>query len=142
MGVQILKTDDGEELIVLSRRDYEALLARAGDEDAEDRMTLILAAEARAETPLPEPVSTAILGGDSMLKALRTWRGMTQTELAIRSGINQGFISEIENRTKSGPIETIAKLAAALDVQQGWLMAIRPVTAVEPLMPKATKSLT
>lgn len=103
------------------RRDYDALLARAGDEEAEDRITLIIAAEARAETPLPEPVSAAILGGDSILRALRTWRGMTQTELAIRSGINQGFISEIENRTKTGTIETIAKLAAALDVQQGWL---------------------
>ena len=121
MGVQILKTDDGEELIVLSRRDYDALLARAGDEDAEGRMTLIIAAEARAETPLPEPVSTAILGGDSVLKALRTWRGMTQTELATRSGINQGFISEIENRTKTGTPETLAKLAAALDVERRWL---------------------
>lgn len=72
MGVQFLKTDTGDELVVLSRRDYDALLARAGDEDAEDRMTLILAAEARAEQPLPEPVSAAILRGDSILKALRT----------------------------------------------------------------------
>jgi hypothetical protein len=39
------------------RRDHDALLARAGDADAEDRMTLIVAAEA----PLPESVSAAIL---------------------------------------------------------------------------------
>lgn len=122
MGVQILKTEEGEELIVLSRRDYDALLARTGDEEAEDRMTLIIAAEARAETPLPEPVSAAILGGSSVLKALRTWRGMTQAKLSKRSGVNQGFISEIENRAKTGTPETLAKLATALDAPPGWLV--------------------
>jgi hypothetical protein len=61
MTVQTLTTESGDELVVLSRRDYDALLARRGDEDAEDRMTLILTAEARAEEPLPEAVSPAIL---------------------------------------------------------------------------------
>ncbi|MGQ0484986.1 MAG: helix-turn-helix domain-containing protein [Hyphomicrobiales bacterium] len=121
MGIQILRTEDGDELIVLSRRDYDALLARAGDEDAEDRMTLIVAAEARAEAPLPESVSAAIFAGDSCLKALRSWRGLTQAELAKRSGINQGYISEIENRSKTGTAETLSKLAEVLDVPAGWL---------------------
>jgi hypothetical protein len=60
MTVQILTTESGNELVVLSRRDYDAPRARCGDEDAEDRMTLILTAEARAEEPLPEAVSAAI----------------------------------------------------------------------------------
>jgi hypothetical protein len=45
MTVQTLTTQSGEELVVLSRRDYDALLARSGDEEAEDRMTLVFAAE-------------------------------------------------------------------------------------------------
>ena len=61
MTVQTLTTESGDELVVLSRRDYDTLLARRGDEDAEDRMTLILTAEAGAEEPLPEAVSAAIL---------------------------------------------------------------------------------
>ena len=105
----------------MSRREYDALLARAGDGDAEDRMTLIVAAEARVEAPLPESVSAAILAGDSCLKALRTWRELTQSELAKRSGINQGYISEIENRSKTGAAETLSKLAEALEVPAGWL---------------------
>ena len=121
MGIQILKTEEGKELVVLSRRDYDALLARAGDEDAEDRMTLIIAAEARSDAPLPEAVSAAILGGSSCLKAVRTWRGLTQAELATRSGLNQGYVSELEARAKSGTPETLSKLAAALDVPAGWL---------------------
>ena len=121
MTVQVLTTESGEELVVLSRRDYDALLARSGDEEAEDRMTLILAAEARAEAPLPELVSTAILKGDSVLKALRNWRGLTQVQLAEAAGIGQGFLSELEARMKAGSAETLTKLAQRLDVPAGWL---------------------
>ena len=121
MTVQTLKTESGEELVVLSRRDYDALLARLGEEEAEDRMTLILAAEARAEAPLPETVSTAILNGDSLLKALRVWRGMTQVQLADAAGIGQGYLSELEGRAKTGSPDTLAKLAQALDVPPGWV---------------------
>ena len=121
MTVQKLITESGEELVVLSRRDYDALLARSGDEEAEDRMTLILAAEGRAEAPLPESVSTAILKGDSVLKALRNWRGLTQVQLAEAAGIGQGFLSELEARMKTGSAETLTKLAQRLDVPVGWL---------------------
>jgi hypothetical protein len=121
MTVQTLITEAGEELVVLSRRDYDALLARSGDEEAEDRMTLILAAEARAEAPLPESVSTAILKGDSVLRALRNWRGLTQVQLAEAAGIGQGFLSELEGRMKTGSPETLTKLAQRLDVPVGWL---------------------
>jgi DNA-binding XRE family transcriptional regulator len=119
--VQTLTTESGDELVVLSRRDYDVLLARCGDEDAEDRMTLILAAEGRAEAPLPEAVSADILKGDSVLKALRNWRGLTQVQLAEAAGIGQGFLSELEARMKTGSAETFAKLAQRLEVPVGWL---------------------
>jgi DNA-binding XRE family transcriptional regulator len=119
--MQTIRTENGDELVVLSRRDHDVLLARAGDQDAEDRMTVIIAAEARGERPLPEAVSSAILESDSILKALRNWRGMTQAELAKKAGVNQGFISEIESRAKIGTAETLGKLAVALDVEVGWL---------------------
>jgi DNA-binding XRE family transcriptional regulator len=121
MGTQFLKTDSGEELVVLSRRDYDALLARAGDEEAEDRMTVLIAAEARGEKPLPKEVSAAVLSGDTLLKALRKWRGMTQDELASASGVNQGYISELENGSKTGTADTLAKFSSALALPEGWL---------------------
>ena len=43
MKPQFLTTENGEELVVLSRRDYDSLLAQLGDEDAEDRMTVRIA---------------------------------------------------------------------------------------------------
>lgn len=122
MTIQILKTASGEELVVLSRRDYDALLARLGDEEAEDRMTILLAAEARGEVPLPEAVSASVLGGESVLRALRNWRGLTQMQLAEAAEIGQSFLSELETRAKAASPDTAARLAKALDAPIGWLV--------------------
>ncbi len=71
-----------------SRRDYEALLARAGDEDAEDAMTARIVREtteaiARGEdVALPAAVWEAIEGGESPVRVLRKHRGLTQAKLA------------------------------------------------------------
>ena len=121
MTVQILKTDSGEELVVLSRRDYDALLARLGDEEAEDRMTVVIAAEQRAEAPLPEAVSAAVLRGEGVLRSLRAWRGLTQVQLAEAAEIGQSFLSELESRAKTPSADTAARLARALDVPVGWI---------------------
>ena len=121
MGIQTLKTETGDELIVMSRRDYDSLLAQLGDEEAEDRMTLLIAAEARSEAALPEPVCASILAGDSVLRALRKWRGLTQVDLAQGAGLTQGYVSEIEARAKSATPEALAKLALALNVPAAWL---------------------
>ncbi len=57
---QIVKTANGENLVVLTERDDPALLARAGDEDAEDRMTVIINDEARAAVALGEDVAVLV----------------------------------------------------------------------------------
>ena len=84
-------------------------------------LSTALAAEARAEAPLPEPVSASILRGDGILRALRNWRGLTQVQLAEAAGIGQSFLSELEARAKTASADTAAKLATALGVPPGWL---------------------
>jgi DNA-binding XRE family transcriptional regulator len=121
MGIQTITTETGEQLVVLTRRDYDALLAQLGDEQAEDRMTLLLAAESRSDDPLPQPVAQAVLAGDSVLKAIRLWRGVTQVELAKAAGVTQSFLSEMEARNKTGSAATRGKLAKTLEVPPGWL---------------------
>ena len=121
MTIQTIKTASGEELVVLTRREFDALMAQLGDEEAEDRMTLLIAAEARGDSALPVEVSQSVLAGDSLLKALRQWRGLTQAELSKAAGLGQGFLSELEAGSKSGSAETIEKLALALDVSKGWI---------------------
>jgi DNA-binding XRE family transcriptional regulator len=123
---QIIRTAGGEELVVLPRAEYDALVALA-DEQAEDDDDLAIYDARKAELAaggvvLPAEVSAAILRGDSRLKAIRKLCRMTQMELEFRTGIGQGYLSDLENGRRSGTPETIAKLAQALEVPVEWLI--------------------
>ena len=63
----------------------------------------------------------AVLQGESRLRALRKWRGMTQDELAGRTGLTQGFLSDLESRRRAASAETVDRLALALDVPKTWI---------------------
>jgi transcriptional regulator with XRE-family HTH domain len=46
----------------------------------------------------------------------RKHRGMTQEALSKLVGVAQGFISEIENGSKTGDVQTLAAIARALEI--------------------------
>ena len=122
---QIIRAPGGEELVVLPRAEYEALLVRA-DHEAEDADDVAIYDVRKAELAasgvvLPPEVSAAILRGESRLKAIRSWRGETQLHLNVMTGIGQGYLSDLESGRRTGTPETIAKLAQALIVLVEWL---------------------
>jgi DNA-binding XRE family transcriptional regulator len=122
---QIIRTPSGEELVVLPRAEYEALLERV-DHEAEDAEDVAIYDARKAELAaggavLPPEVSAAILRGDSRLKAIRNWRDQTQTYLNLKTGISQGYLSDLESGRRTGTAETLAKLAQVLDVPVEWL---------------------
>lgn len=124
---QFIRTEAGEELVVLSRSDYDALLealAEAEEEIADlavyDARKAALAEE--ADAVLPPPVGDALLRGRRLLEALRDWRGMTQTKLAETTGLAQGYLSDLERGRRKGTPETLTRIAAALDVPAKWLV--------------------
>jgi DNA-binding XRE family transcriptional regulator len=122
---QIIRTSSGEELVVLPRDEYEALLDRA-DRAAEDDEDIAIYDARKAELAtgggvLPAEVSAAILRGESRLKAIRNWRDVTQQSLEFKTGIGQGYLSDLEKGRRTGTPETIAKLAQVLDVPVEWL---------------------
>lgn len=122
---QIIRTPSGEELVVLPRAEYEALLDRA-DHEAEDADDVAIYDARKAELAaggdvLPPEVSAAIVRGDSRLKAIRNWRDETQLHLSFKTGIGQGYLSDLETGRRTGALETIEKLAEALDVPVEWL---------------------
>src|SRR5258708_39426876 len=82
---QIIRTPSGEELVVLPRAEYEALLERA-DHEVEDADDVAIYDARKAELAagggvLPQEVSAAILRGEGRRKTLRNWRGATQPPL-------------------------------------------------------------
>lgn len=121
--IQTIRTPAGEELVVLSRADYDALVALAeDDEDAE----LIAIADARMADPvlsstLPPEVSRAIFGGASLLRAVREWRDVGQVKLARDIGSSQGFVSDLERGRRAMTDEVRLRIAAALEVPADWL---------------------
>jgi DNA-binding XRE family transcriptional regulator len=118
---QIIHTD-GEDLIVIARSEYEALLARAGDEVSEDTMTarIIAATDAKIargeDVALPAAVWAAIESGEHPIRAIRKHRGLTQIEVAESAGLRQGYIADIEAGKKKGSAASLKAIAAALDV--------------------------
>ena len=123
---QIIKTPDGHELVVLSREEYDALVEAASE--AEENAADIAIYDARKadlasgrNSILPPEVSAAILRGDTLLKALRKWRGMSQIELSDQTGLGQGYLSDLENRRRQGTPETLEVIAKALKIEPGWI---------------------
>ncbi len=56
---------------------------------------------------------------------VRRWRrerGQTLAQVAATSGLNVGYLSQIENDKASPSLETLAALAGALDVPITWLL--------------------
>jgi DNA-binding XRE family transcriptional regulator len=118
---QIIHTD-GEDLVVMTRSDYDALLARAGDEAGEDVLTarIIDATDtkiARGEDiALPAAVWEAIEGGEHPVRAIRKHRGLSKKELAQKAGVRQSDVADIESGNKKIAAASLKAIAAALHV--------------------------
>lgn len=119
--------------VVLSRGDWEQIVAALADRAEEDDNDIAAVTEAReedarfaariesergrrVETTVPIEVVKAKLEGAHPVRAWRDHKGWTQLHLAFKSGVGRDLIAQIETRRKQGSIETIGRIARALDV--------------------------
>lgn len=56
------------------------------------------------------------------IKRWRTERGLTLANVAERSGLNVGYLSQIENDKASPSLACLASIAGALDVPAAWFL--------------------
>lgn len=111
------RTPNGEEMIVLSRHDYDALVEKA--ELAEDMAAVTeyrRKLAAGEEEAIPEEFANRLIDGEKPIRVYRELRGLTGKELAERTGISSAFLSEIETGKKDGGIATLRKIAQELNV--------------------------
>jgi ribosome-binding protein aMBF1 (putative translation factor) len=120
---QIIRTEGGEELVVIPLSEYEELQHRADEDDAaEEEWARRVIAESDAaiargdDVLLPLEVWRSIDRGDNAVRVLRKHRRLTQAALSAKVGITQAFLSEIERGRKVGTTETLKALAKALAV--------------------------
>ena len=125
----ITKTPQGDDIVILSRAEYDALTAGRGDEDAADATLanhILADLESGREALLTSEQADQLLNAKSPLAFWRKYRGMTQEALSKSIGIAQGFISEIENETKTGDVQTLAAIAKALAISLDDLVIAKP----------------
>ncbi|TPE47216.1 helix-turn-helix transcriptional regulator [Amaricoccus solimangrovi] len=105
------------ETITIDRAEYDRLVALA--EDAEDLRAVAdfrARLEAGEEELMPAEFADRILDGESPLRVWREYRGLSQAELARRSGINRVVIADVEAGRKGGSVATFKATAEALGV--------------------------
>jgi DNA-binding XRE family transcriptional regulator len=119
--VQTFTTPSGEKMVILPKVDYDRLLSRyEDDEDDEDDVFVRDAREilkrvrAGTEPLIPLEVCELTFSGMSTLRAWRTWRKLSCAELARRIGKSQSYVTQIENGTRQGTLETMRRIAKAL----------------------------
>jgi Helix-turn-helix len=131
MSVRFQKTPRGE-VAILPRKDYEELLAKASEAD-EDAGTARLVAKVRKEIAsggplLPKDVVDRLADGANPVRVLREWRerewpdGMTQMYLSFKTGLSQGYISDIENGRRTGTAAALRLIADVLEVPMDLLV--------------------
>ena len=119
MNVRFQKTPRGE-VAILPRKEYEALVARAAEAD-EDAGTARVVGRARKEIAagaplLPKEVVDRLAKGESPVRVLREWRGVTQIDLSAKTSLSQGHISDIENGRRIGTPAALRRIADVLRV--------------------------
>jgi len=127
MGIlQIIRSPKGEEMVVLSRKEYDRLQAIA--EDREDEYDIALADEqirkikSGETTLIPADVAHAIaIDGVNPVKAWRTYRGWTGGELAKKAKLARATLSQIETGKRKGTVAAYKAIAKALGITTGSL---------------------
>ena len=125
MGVRFEKTPRGE-VAILPRKEYERLVAKAAEAD-EDAGTAKIVARAREEIAaggplLPKEVVDRLANGENPVRVLREWRertspdGMTQMYLSFKTGLSQGYISDIETGRRTVTAAALRMIADVLQV--------------------------
>jgi DNA-binding XRE family transcriptional regulator len=103
--------------VTIDRAEYDRLVEAATElEDLRAYDRAIAGLESGEDELIPAEYASRILAGEHPLRVYRELRGDTQQQLADRSGVNRVQIADIESRRKNGSIDTMKRLAAALDV--------------------------
>ena len=107
-GAELVDDPDRAELVVMTPEDLAELIEDAAATAAYQR--------ARDQECVPISVIDRLIAGENPVRVWREQRAYSLRHLAERAGIGIGYLSQIENGARKGTVETLKKIAAALDV--------------------------
>jgi DNA-binding XRE family transcriptional regulator len=99
--------------VTIPQEEYDRLVGAA--EDLAD-IRAYDAAMTEASESIPSEYVKRLIDGESPVRVYRDLRGLTQMALSELAHVNRVQIADIEAKRKTGSVETLHKLATALDV--------------------------
>jgi DNA-binding XRE family transcriptional regulator len=100
---------EGKTYVLLSEEDYEDLI-----DGLEASAVLVDIAAGQEVWPLD--IVEARANGENPVRVFRTYRKLSVSDLATAAGISQPYLSEIESGKKTGSVDVLKRIAAALTV--------------------------
>ena len=116
MNVQVIEKNEQIEWAVIPYEDYQRLLeAREMLADIEAYDTAKAHIEAGEEV-IPSHVVYALLDGKNPIRVWRSYRGLTQQQLADQAGVGKLYLSQLESGKRRVEVEVLQRIAQALDL--------------------------
>jgi DNA-binding XRE family transcriptional regulator len=109
--MQTTRGPNGEDMVLLSRDEYDDLLDARGHEAA------MRAVGSGAMETLSEQDAAAYLAAKTPLAFWRRHRGTTQQALAEAVGVSQAYIAQIESGVREGSLAMLRDIARALRIR-------------------------
>ena len=107
-GAELVEAPDLAELVVMTPEDLADLIEDAAASAAYHRT--------RDQERVPIGVVDRMIAGENPVRVWREHRGHSLRQLAEQARVGIGYLSQIENGERKGTVETLKKIAAALDV--------------------------
>lgn len=110
---QVIAQNGIPAFVVLPFDEYEQLMEII--EELEDIQTVKHELNSTSER-FPLEVIEQIINGDNAIKVYRSYRGLSQTELAEAAGVTRQYISQLEHGERQGTSKLMKKIAGILQV--------------------------
>ena len=114
--MEILEHEGKPAFVLMPYDEYQALVEKLEDvEDNRAYKEARAAIESGQDELIPESVVNRLLT-ENPVKVWREYRDLKQKELSGLAGVKVSMLSQIENGNKQGSLETMKRLARALQV--------------------------
>ena len=104
---RIVGEGEAADFIMIKPADLQELI--------EDAVAAAAYARTRHQEFVPAAFVDRLLAGETPVKLWREHRGLSLTALAEKAEIGKGYLSQIESGSRKGTVQTLRKLAAALE---------------------------
>jgi len=111
MTIQTLVSPSGDELVVLTRSDYQDLV------DARDHAVAMQQIRSGIMPTLLDAELDDYLAAPTPLAFWRKKRGLTQAALASACGISQPYLAQMESGKRTGDVAVYGRIAKHLGVR-------------------------